>query len=622
MARDSDLPQPPTLVGGPLPFAGALPSQCISLLIYHSSGTRVLTLAEGQRLTIGRDPMAELTLNDQALSRRHACFELQDGEVWVEDLGSTNGTRVNGAAVTRARLGVGDEATLGGAVASIHRLPSADDRMLGLDSHDQFVALLEHEVARGRTFGRPLALVMLRAEGIGRLVEPLRRHLRPVDRVAKYSDEVLEILRPEVAAEPARQLATQLQATLREVEVEAAAGLVVYPDSATSAEALLTACRDAVRRARPGQAPVLAAAEPHSWEPEEEGKVEGLVVRSAAMREVFDTVERVARSLIPVLICGDTGTGKEVLARLIHQSGPRKGRRMASINCGAIPATLVESVLFGHEKGAFTGATQSSKGLFEEADGGTVFLDEVGELSASAQVALLRVLETKVLTRVGSNREIAVDVRVIAATNRELEVMCNEERFRWDLYYRLNAMMLKIPPLRERPEEIAPLAELFMREANQANERSIGLVDPEAMRLLHDYAWPGNVRELRNAIERAVVIARSDRVTVQDLPQAVRQLAGAKPRPAEPTSKAAAAEGRAARAPVDTVEEDARDLDGADYREQMQRQEAKLILSALRRANWNRAEAAKTLNLPLRTLSHKIKQLGIKRQGYGLTDED
>ena len=613
-SRDSDLPQPPTLVGGPLPFAGALPSRGVSLLIYHQTGTRVVTLDEGQRLVVGRDPMVEITLNDQALSRRHACFELQEGVVWVEDLGSTNGTRVNGAAITRARLGVGDEATLGGAVASIHRLPSSDARLLGLDSHDQFLVLLEHEVARGRAFGRPVALVMLRAEGIGRQVEPLRRHLRPVDRVATYSDDVLEILRPETAADPARQLAVQLQATLREVEVEAAAGLCVYPDGGTSADALLTACREAVRRARGGQAPVCATAEPRSWEPEVEGALPGLVVRSPAMREVFDTVERVARSLIPVLLCGDTGTGKEVLARLIHQSGPRKGRRMASINCGAIPSTLVESVLFGHEKGAFTGATQSSKGLFEEADGGTLFLDEVGELSASAQSALLRVLETKELTRVGSNRVINVDVRVIAATNRDLEGMCHEERFRWDLYYRLNAMMLKIPPLRERPEEIAPLAELFMREANQANDRSIAAVDPEAMRLLHDHAWPGNVRELRNALERAVVIARGDRITVQDLPQAVRQLASTK----SASAPAPAAEAQRTRPEPVTDETD----DAVDYREQMQRQEARLILSALRRANWNRAEAARALNLPLRTLSHKIKQLGIKRQGYELPDDE
>jgi DNA-binding NtrC family response regulator len=295
---------------------------------------------------------------------------------------------------------------------------------------------------------------------------------------------------------------------------------------------------------------------------------------------------------------------------------------MASINCGAIPATLVESVLFGHEKGAFTGATQSSKGIFEEADGGTVLLDEVGELSASAQAALLRVLESKKITRVGSSKEITVDVRIIAATNRDLEAMCEEERFRWDLYYRLNAMTLKVPPLRERPEEVGPLAELFMREANKANGCAISGIGAEAMRLLHHYPWPGNVRELRNAIERAVVIARGDGITAKDLPQRLRDVGERTTGPHPAVERTEKAEPPARGAPGPTHQMVPVTGDTLDYKQRMQRFEAQLILDALRRCNWNRGEASQMLNMPVRTLSHKINQHGIKKLGYGLDEDD
>jgi len=207
-----------------------------------------------------------------------------------------------------------------------------------------------------------------------------------------------------------------------------------------------------------------------------------------------------------------TGTGKEVLARLIHEGGPRRDKPLVAVNCGAIPAELLESTLFGHERGAFTGAGQQQKGLFEAADGGTIMLDEVGELPAAAQVALLRVLEEKRVRRVGATREIEVDVRVIAATHRDLEAMVEARSFRRDLFYRLNGVDVTLPPLRARREDIAPLAERFLKKAAKANGREVRSIAPEAMVLLKEYGWPGNVRELRNAVERAVVIAEAARL--------------------------------------------------------------------------------------------------------------
>jgi len=625
--------EPENKLGSTLPLALSYDSirhgrQRISLLIYHQSGTQVATMAEGQRLTIGRDPNVELTIDDQGLSRKHACFQVTDGEVWVEDLQSTNGTQLNGEQITRARMSVGDEATMGGVSASIHVLLPTDVHKYGLDSHDQFLSLLEHEVERGRTFGRTVALLMLRpAAGgedmVGNAPSLLER-LRTVDRLALYSDDTAEILLPEVNLEAALQLARSLIASADQALL---CSVAIYPDSGIYADTLLDSCRAALRQASEEEPVQIAAAEAKRWSEQRAAPSvgdDGLVIRSPAMHEVYDTIQRLANSVIPVLLNGETGTGKEVLARLIHEGGARAGKRMASINCGAIPATLVESVLFGHEKGAFTGATQSSKGIFEEADGGTVLLDEVGELSASAQAALLRVLESKQITRVGSTKEIAVDVRIIAATNRDLEAMCQQETFRWDLYYRLNAMTLRVPPLRERPEEIAPLAELFMRQANVANGCTIAGIDADAMRMLHQYPWPGNVRELRNAIERAVVIARGDHVTQADLPQRVREgvrLTEPTPTPAFQTG-ASAQPGAMVRTPTPTQPVQPVTGDTLDFKVQMQRHEAQLILDALRRCDWNRTEASQLLNMPVRTLSHKINQHGIKRLGYGLEDAE
>ena len=261
----------------------------------------------------------------------------------------------------------------------------------------------------------------------------------------------------------------------------------------------------------------------------ERDRVENLVGHSPAMVELYRTIARVAPLDTTVLIQGETGTGKELVARAIHQASPRGQRPFTVVDCAALPETLVESELFGHEKGAFTGATQSRRGLLEAAAGSTCLLDEVGELTPPLQARLLRVLQERVIRRVGGTEPIPVDVRIIAATNRDLRKLVDEGRFREDLFYRLNVVTIHVPPLRERAEDVPLLAQHFLRRAAAAAGKTVVGLTREALDLLAAYPWPGNVRELEHVIERAVVLTTSTLLTPEDLPPELRPMAPAPP---------------------------------------------------------------------------------------------
>ena len=243
-----------------------------------------------------------------------------------------------------------------------------------------------------------------------------------------------------------------------------------------------------------------------------------IVYGSPKMEEVMGLVARVAPSQATVLIRGESGTGKELIANAIHYASPRSGKPFVKVSCSAIPETLLESELFGHEKGAFTGAVQRRIGRFEEADGGTIFLDEIGELSPGIQVKLLRILQEKEFQRLGSNLSLKTDVRVIAATHRNLEEAMKKGHFREDLYYRLNVISIQLPPLRERREDIPLLIDYFLKKYSEENQKKISDISKEARTLLLRHPYPGNVRELENLIERAVVLCRGEIITTQDLP--------------------------------------------------------------------------------------------------------
>jgi two-component system, NtrC family, response regulator AtoC len=256
---------------------------------------------------------------------------------------------------------------------------------------------------------------------------------------------------------------------------------------------------------------------------------EGMLGVSLTMLDVFQRVQEAASADIPVLITGETGTGKDLIAEAIHKKSKRKDGPYVAVNTGAMPSELVASELFGHEKGAYTGATEVKRGRFEEAHRGTIFLDEIGTMSEKAQVSLLRVLETNSFRRVGGEKDIHVDVRVIAACNEEPEEIIKQKQFRRDLYYRLDVFRIHLPPLRDRHGGITALINFFISHFNAVYKKNVRAVSPEAYRILRHYPWPGNVRELKNVIQRAILMAKADEITAELIPSRVREAAGENP---------------------------------------------------------------------------------------------
>jgi transcriptional regulator with PAS, ATPase and Fis domain len=303
---------------------------------------------------------------------------------------------------------------------------------------------------------------------------------------------------------------------------------------------------------------------------------------SALMHQIYNLVEMVADSDVTVLVAGESGTGKELLARAIHQKSPRASGPFISVNCGALPETLLESELFGYEKGAYTGAMGTKVGRFELADGGTLFLDEIGELSLKSQVDFLRVLETKEFRRLGGTKVIKVDARIIAATNRNLEEAVKQGIFREDLYYRLNIIPLRVPPLRDRPEDIPLMVQSFLRELALKHGRLPQEVSREAMRLLRLYAWPGNIRQLRNVMERLMITVRDQVVEPGHLPEEIQ------------------ASKEHVRTMLVTLGSTLEEI------------EREVIRRTLAEVTNHREKAAKILGISLRTLQYKIKEYGIR----------
>lgn len=314
--------------------------------------------------------------------------------------------------------------------------------------------------------------------------------------------------------------------------------------------------------------------------------LENIVGESPGMVEVFETVRQVAESRATVLVRGESGTGKELIAQAIHRLSSRSRGPLVSVHAGALSPTLLESELFGHEKGAFTGAHERRIGRIEQAQGGTLFLDEIGELDAATQVKLLRFLGERTFERVGSNRTLTADVRLVAATHRDLRAMVREGQFRDDLYWRLRVVEVVLPPLRERRSDVPLLASAFLQESSVANGKALTGFSSEAMEALLRHDWPGNVRELRAAVERAVVLSRGDQVQLRDLPEDVRTFGGGGKESSGP-----GAEGQGV--PVGGTLQDA---------------ERELIVQALRETDGNRTEAARRVGISRRTLHRKIHE--------------
>jgi two-component system, NtrC family, response regulator PilR len=313
-----------------------------------------------------------------------------------------------------------------------------------------------------------------------------------------------------------------------------------------------------------------------------------IIGKSSRMQAIFSLIERIARTASTVLIHGESGTGKELIARAIHFASPRSTRRFLSINCGAMPENLLESELFGHERGAFTGAVKDKKGLFQEADRGTLFLDEIGEMTPSMQVKLLRALQEKVVRKVGGTEEESIDVRIIAASNQDLEGRIQTGEFREDLFYRINVLPIHLPPLRQRREDVPLLVDFFLQKYSRQMDLPLRQISIEAMQILESYDWPGNVRELENLIERVLALSHAEIITTRDLP--VHLLTNRRTHP-------------------DLVQLPEEGLDLEAYLESIRTQ---LMIQALERTNGVQTQAAEILGMSFRSFRYYAKKAGLK----------
>jgi DNA-binding NtrC family response regulator len=557
----------------------------VLLVIASPSETHVAELRPERPLTVGRGDLVDLPIADRSLSRSHASFLRVGRTVRVTDLDSRNGTLVQGKRVKSATLRGGDTVVLGTVTASIQVLASAAAASLGLEDYGAVARQLEEEWARAQASRGAFSVALVRPlgkESASGYAPALVQRLGPPQRVGLYDRQSLLVLWPDVDGPSAAARAREWVA-LAASRARLVCGVATYPDAASTPDQLLSAVVEAGRRASARDPVVVAPQVPLVGQPSS-----AVAVRtSAKTTEIERVVRRLASGKIPVLVLGETGTGKELVARDLHALGNRSAGPLKIVNCAAIPANLVESVLFGYVKGAFTGADRAKAGVLEEAHGGTVVLDEVGELPAAAQAALLRALDSGCVCPVGGSAEVQLDVRMVALTHRDLNAMVAQGTFRLDLLHRLNAFTLELPPLRARPEEIGPLTACFIERHGPHYGGTVREVAPDALEVLERYRWPGNVRELRNVIERALALAEGDCITRADLPSYIA-------RPAPPEND-------------------------HDLRANVRHHEAVKIFDALEQTGGHRAKAARLLNIPLRTLERKLQRLAIQpsRDGDG-----
>jgi DNA-binding NtrC family response regulator len=470
-------------------------------LVLHVIVNRNLTthaLPESGIVTIGRSDSVNVRVDDRSISRRHIILHI-GAELAVEDAGSANGSVVAGQRLRpgeRRSVNIGETIEVGAAtlvvLAARHRLGPPPRRIL---THDAFGARLEDECIAAPLSQRPFCVACLSLIGdmSNETARTLLAEVLPVEHpIAVYGPNEYEVLLLGTTVEAAAALCERLAARVATASGRLRYGIAGFPGDGRAPDALLERARQPLRPAKP------------------RSSAESTVVIDPALVQLHQLAKRVATGKIAVLLLGETGSGKEIFADIIHRFSPRNAKPFMRFNCAAFSERLLESELFGYEKGAFTGAAEAKLGLLEAADGGSVFLDEVGEMPLALQAKLLRVIQEREVLRVGGLKTRPIDVRFIAATNRDLESEVARGTFRQDLFYRLNGITLVIPPLRERPSEVARLAELFAERTAQELGRRVPSLSPEALSLLRGYLWPGNVRELQNVIERAVLLCGNE----------------------------------------------------------------------------------------------------------------
>jgi len=484
----------------------------------EGSTSSLFTLPDEGEVTLGRSDQCTLRLDDPLLSRLHASVRRTGDHFEVIDKGSMNGTWVGPqklVANTPHSLSIGDTIKLG-KTNLVVQFAASGTRPRRVWTHGYFEARLEDECARAEQGGRPFAVARVHAapkSPMATVEKVLVEILRPVDVLAMYADEEYEALLVETLPPVAHALAGEIEDRLQREGIVAKVGVACYPHDGRTPEALV------------GRAGATDASEALGAKD---------VVTTGALARLEPLVKKVAAGSISVLVLGETGVGKEVLARMIHDHSPRANKPLVCLNCASLSESLLESELFGHEKGAFTGAIATKQGLLESAAGGTAFLDEVGEMPLSLQAKLLRVIEQREVLRVGALTPRPIDVRFVAATNRDLQREIAHGRFRQDLYFRLNGFSIVIPPLRERTEEIEPLAKHFVAIAcKQTGRRPLG-IGADAIELLRSYEWPGNIRELRNVIDRAVLLCSGGMICREHV---AREQMGRMVAPSDPPGK-------------------------------------------------------------------------------------
>ena len=541
-----------------------------------------VTLPTNGTMLVGRGTEADVRISDVLASRMHCRLHVAKGAVEVEDLRSANGTFLGNRPLEpeiRVPLAPGETLNIGATLLML-RSGGQIPRPVRVLPHAYFLARLDEEYASSARTRTPFALVRLDVEGqvsTSRCAGLLQAVLQPSDIIGGYGPRQYELLLPHATEETVRTLLAELAKTLVGANITYRTGIAHHPtDGRSGAELLERACE--------GLRPAIAA-----------GARSDIILVDPAMRTLHRLAQDAAKSNINVLIVGETGTGKEILADVVHRGSPRASKELLSLNCAALSESLIEAELFGYEKNAFTGATQAKPGLLETAPGGTVFLDEVGELPLTLQAKLLRVIETHSLIRVGGIAKRNVDVRFVSATNRNLQRAVEAGQFRNDLFFRLNGITLEIPPLRERQSEIPLFAERFAAEMAGELGRPTPVLSTHALAMLRSYAWPGNIRELRNVMHRAVLLCPPGAdISPDHLPRELMEATFTAPAPAVPFD----------RPPLVDVQAT---LSGAEP------EEKRRVLEALAKTAGNQTKAAKLLGIGRTAFVSRLNLYGIAR---------
>ncbi len=583
-------------------------AQADYLLCIEGERSWTFPIPRSGEVVIGRGNDAALRLGDDLVSRAHAQLLVVPDGIRIVDLGSRHGTAVNGRPLAGPRLlASGDVIAIGAALLIVHR-PVRASGGRGLLDGPALERRLEEELERSLRYRRELSLAILRAEAPfdrARVAAALGARLRLIDAAAILGDHEAAVLLPEVDLDEAGALGQALAAALG----GAAVGVATSPADGVDVDALLSCARAAAGSARAGEVAFARDAVQRVVLGDRE-----VVLADPAMLRIYELIKRLARSTLPILIQGETGCGKELAAAAVHAFSTRAGGPFVSINCAAIPEHLAESELFGHERGAFTGAVSAKPGQLEIASGGTVFLDEIGELPLAVQAKLLRVLETQELQRVGDLKPRTTDIRIVAATNRDLEAEVEAGRFRRDLFFRLGAAQVVLPPLRDRPRDLAFLAKQMFEAACARLQRRPLALTVAATQALFLHRWPGNVRELKNAMDYAAAAAPDTSIEVDlwHLPPAV--VAAAREAAAEP---GAGAEPGAQAGPEPGQGPPPSSADAAGARtfrpieDEIRELERTRMVEALAATGGVQNRAAELIQMPLRTFVTKLKRYAI-----------